>query len=169
MAVENSSLGLKYIGIANVDAETIPATYQELEDAQIDSASLTESEPATEDIRIEQKPGVYRTITTAEGTTVFTVQLYDMSTDTLALLKGGTVTPPTATVGKRYAKKETFEVKKALKLVTLDDFKIFIPNGKVSANVTWTLAKSALATVTLTITAQDHLEGEVVYEEPLTV
>ncbi|PVH26299.1 phage tail tube protein [Sphingobacterium corticibacter] len=168
MAVEKSSLGLKYIGISNVSTTPFSATYKELEDAQIDSASLTESEPTTEDIYIEQKTNVYRNITTQMGSTVFTVQLYDVSADTLNLLKGGTVSAPTASVGKRWSNKNTnFEVTKALKLITLDGFIGYIPNGKVTANVTFSLAKSALATVTLTITAQDHEEGSVIWEEPL--
>jgi len=167
MAVENSSLGLKYIGVADVDPLAIPEIYTELEDAQIDSASVTESEPSTEDIRTEQKPGIYRTITTEEGSTVFTVQLYDVSTDNLELLKGGTVTAPAAGKGKRWSNKNaSFEVNKALKLETLDGFKYYIPNGKVVALVTFALAKSALATITLTITAQDHAEGSVLWEEP---
>lgn len=167
MGVENSSLGLKRIGVAEVDAAALPTIFTELEDAQIDSASLTESEPTTEDIRIEQKKGIYRRIETEEGSTVFTVQLYDVSPDNIALLKGGTVTPATAQTGKRWSRKETVEVTKALELVTLDDYKIYIPNGYVIALITWALAKSALATVTLTITAQEHELGDVIIEEPL--
>lgn len=167
MAVKNSSLGLKYIGVADVVADAIPSEYTELEDAQIDSASVTENEPSTEDIRIEQKAGIYRTITTEEGSTVFTVQLYDVSVDTIELLKGGTVTAPSAGQGKRWSNKDaSFEVNKAVKLITLDDFKLYIPNGKVVALVTFALAKSGLATLTLTITAQDHEEGSVLWEEP---
>lgn len=167
MAVENSSLGLKRIGIANVVASALPTVFTELHDAQIDSASLTESEPTTEDIRIEQKKGIYRRIETEEGSTVFTVQLYDVSPDNIALLKGGTVTPATAEVGKRWARTETVEVTKAVQLITLDDYKIYIPNGYVTALITWALSKSALATITLTIAAQDHELGDVIIEEPL--
>lgn len=168
MAVEKSSLGLKYVGVAEVDPLVIPEIYTELEDAQIDSASVTENEPTTEDIRIEQKTGIYRTITTEEGSTVFTVQMYDVSVDNLELLKGGTITPAAAGVGKRWSNKDTkFEVKKALKLETLDGFKLYIPNGRVIALVTFALSKSGLATLTLTITAQDHVEGSVLWEEPV--
>ncbi|TDS14727.1 hypothetical protein [Sphingobacterium paludis] len=167
MAVEKSSLGLKRIGIADVLPNALPAAFTELEDAQIDSASVTESEPTTEDVRIEQKKGIYRRIETAEGSTVFTVQLYDVSADNIAALKGGTVTPATAQVGKRWARKETVEITKALELVTLDDYKIYIPNGYVIALITWALSKSALATITLTITAQDHELGDILIEEPL--
>lgn len=168
MGSEKSSLGLKYIGIAEVTPAAVPTTYVELEDAQIDSASVTENEPSTEDIRIEQKSGVYRTIVTEEGSTVFTVQLYDVSVDNLEKLKGGTVTPSAAQIGKRWSNKDSsFEINKALKLETLDGYKLYIPNGKVIALVTFALAKSSLATVTLTITAQDHTSGSVLWEEPI--
>lgn len=167
MAVENSSLGLKYIGISDVSPNPFDATYTELEDAQIDSASVTESEATTENIFIEQRSTVYRNITTQEGSTVFTVNLYDVSVDTLSRLKGGVVTAPSAGAGKRWSKKgASFEVTKALKLITLDNFILWIPNGKVVANIAFTLAKTALATVSLTITAQDHVEGDVIWEEP---
>jgi len=171
MAVENSSLGLKYIGLGEKLPTGLQETYTELEDAQIDSASLTETDATYEDIRIEQKPGIYRRIVTEEGSIVFTVQLYDVSPDNINLLKGGTVTAATETVGKRWhMSKETVNIQKALKLVTLDDYIIYIPNGFVSALITWNLAKSQLATITLTITAQDVSDedlGNVIIEEPL--
>jgi len=168
MGAENSSLGLKYIGVADVTANAVPTVYTELEDAVIDSASVTENEPTTEDIRIEQSRGIYRTITTEEGSTVFAVQLYDVSVDNLELLKGGTVTAPSAGKGKTWSNKDSsFEVNKAVKLETLDGYKLYIPNGRVVALVTFALAKSGLATVSLTITAQDHTEGSVLWEEPV--
>jgi len=170
MAVQHSSLGLKYIGVAEVDPAEIPAVYAELEDAKIDSATLTENEPSTEDVRIEQKRGVYRTITTEEGSTVFTVELYDVSADNIARLKGGAVQPavPADGIGKRWSSKDaSFEVAKAVRLETLDGYKVYIPNGKVSALVTFQLSRSGLATITLTVTAQQHPKGEVIVEEPL--
>jgi len=170
MAVEKSSLGLKHIGIAAVDPADIPTAWTELEDAKIDSATLTENEPSTEDVRIEQRPGVYRTITTEEGSTEFTVELYDVSTDTIALLKGGAVQPADAAagIGKRWSSRDaSFEVAKAVRLETLDGYKVYIPNGKVAATITFALSRTSLATVTVKITAQAHPKGEVIVEEPL--
>jgi len=170
MAVEKSSLGLKKIGIAPVDAAAIPGTWTVLEDAKIGSATLTENEPTTEDIRIEQKASVYRTITTEEGSTEFTVELYDVAADTIALLKGGTVQPADtgAGIGRRWSSKDAaFEVVKAVRLETLDGYKVYIPNGKVSATITFALTRGELATVTVKITAQDHALGAVIVEEPI--
>jgi len=170
MAVQHSSLGLKHIGIAAVDQTDIPTAWTELEDAKIDSATLTENEPSTEDVRIEQKRGVYRTIVTEEGSTVFTVELYDVSADNIARLKGGAVTPAdtAAGIGRRWSSKDaSFDVYRAVRLETLDGYKVYIPNGKVSALVTFQLSRSGLATLTLTVTAQQHPKGEVIVEEPL--
>jgi len=170
MAVQHSSLGLRKIEIAEVDPAAIPAAWTELEDAKIDSATLTENEPSTEDIRIEQRRGVYRTITTEEGSTVFTVELYDVSADNIARLKGGTVSPADAGagIGRRWSSKDAaFEVSKAVRLETLDGYRVYIPNAKVQALITFQLSRSGLATMTLTATAQDHPMGDVIVEEPV--
>ena len=168
MAVENSSLGLKSIKIAEVNPLAIPDAYPvELYDAQVDSATIAETEPTVEDIRIEQKKGIYRRIVTEEGAVTYTIQLYDLSVDQISAVKGGTVTPATATVGKRWGRTETAELKKALELVTLDDFKIYFPNAHVLALITWPTSRTALGTITITFTAQDHPEGDIVIEEPL--
>lgn len=168
MAVENSSIGLKSIKIADVDPAAIPTIFSlELEDAQVGSATVTETEPTKENIYIEQKKGVYRRITTQEGEVSYTIQLYDLSTDQIESVKGGTVTPATATVGKRWGRTEQVEIKKALELITLDDFKIYFPNADVSALITWPTTKTALGTITITFTALDHPAGDIVIEEPL--
>lgn len=168
MAVENSSLGLKSIKIADVVANGLPTSFTvEIPDAQIDSATVTETEPTREDIRTEQRKGVYRRITTEDGSVSYTVQTYDLSTDQLEALKGGTVTPATATVGKRWGRTEQVEMRKAVEIITLDDFKILFPNADVMALITWPTAKGALGTLTITFTALDHPMGDVIIEEPL--
>lgn len=168
MAVQNSSLGLKSLKIADVVAAALPAAFDvELYDAQVGSASVTETEPTTENIQIEQKRGTYRKITTADGETTYTVQLYDLSTDQIQAVKGGTVAPATAEVGKRWSRTEQVEINKAVEIVTLDDFKIIFPNAHVSALITWPTTKGALGTITVTFTAQDHPMGDVIVEEPL--
>lgn len=168
MAVENSSLGLKSLKIAEVDPAALPSAYPiELKDAQVDSASVSETEPSVENIRIEQKKGIYRRIVTEEGVITYTIQLYDLSVDQIVAVKGGTVTPATATVGKRWGRTETVQMNKAMQLVTLDDFKIYFPNANVLALITWPTSRTALGTITVTFTAQDHPEGDILIEEPL--
>jgi len=171
MAVEKSSLGLKKIEIADVPATGLPTAWVELEDAQIDSASLTEGEATFEDIYIEQQRDVYRRIETQAGALTFTVQLYDVGADVLNLLKGGTVVPATGTTGKKWkAPTETIQIVKAVRLTSLDDYKFVIPRGQVSALITFALAKSGLATITLTITAtkpSDDTLSIVEVEEPM--
>ncbi|WP_282638095.1 hypothetical protein [Sphingobacterium thalpophilum] len=169
MAVEHSSIGLKSIKIAEVDPAAIPTTFNlELEDAQVGSATVTETEATKENIRTEQRKGIYRRITTQEGEVTYTVQLFDLSVDQINAVKGGTVTPATATVGKRWGRTETVDIIKALQLVTFDDFKIYFPKADVSALITWPTTKTALGTITLTFTALEHPAGDIVIEEPLS-
>lgn len=168
MAVENSSIGLKSIKIAEVDPLKIPEVFTlELKDTQVDSATITETEATYENIRIEQRKGIYRRIQTEVGEVTYVAQLYDLSVDQIALVKGGTVTPATATVGKRWGRTETVELHKALELITLDDFKIYFPNAHISAVITWPTSRTALGTMTITFTALDHPVGDIVIEEPL--
>jgi len=168
MAVENSSIGLKSIKIADVNPLKIPETFTvELEDTQVGSASITETPATYENIRVEQKKGIYRRIKTEEGEVTYTTQLYDLSVDQIELVKGGTITPATATTGKRWGRTETVEITKALQLVTFDDFKIYFPNASISALITWPTTVGALGTMTLTFTGLDHPEGDIIIEEPL--
>lgn len=168
MGAENSSLGLKSLKIAEVDPVGIPTSFTvELKDAQVGSAGVTETAAQTENIYTEQKKRIYRRIKTQEGEIQYTVQLYDLSVEQIAAVKGGTVTPATASVGKRWGRTETVELSKALEIITLDDVKIILPNAYVEALITWPTTKTALGTITVTFTAQDHPMGDIIVEEPL--
>lgn len=170
MAAKESSLGLKKLEIADVVNTGLPSVWTELEDVKIGTASLVESEPSTQDIFIEQKAGVYRNITTQEGVKTLTFELYDVSPANLALLKGGTVTAASESKGSTWkGSTSSVEIEKAVKVTTLDDYVLTIPNGKVVANINWLLTKEDLATVKVTITAQEPLDdtlGDVMVEAP---
>lgn len=170
MAANESSLGLKKIELADVLPTGIPTAWTELEDTPIESATLSETEPTTENIFIEQSKNVYRTITTEDGVMTLVIDTYDVSPANIARLKGGTVTTATSSEGSKWqASNEVVEINKAIKITTLDDYILIIPNGKVVANINWQLTKTALARVTITITAQAPLDptlGALIVEAP---
>lgn len=160
MSAKKSSLGLKKIEIADVTAVGLPSSWTELEAVKIGTAVFAETEPSTEDVRIEQKSGIYRSITTEDGVTTLEFELYDVSPANIALLKGGTATTATTLKGSSWKKgSETIDISKAVRATTLDDYVLIIPNGKVIATVNWMLSKSELATVRVKITAQEPLDS----------
>lgn len=160
MAANESSLGLKKIELAPVATTGLPTTWEELEDTPIGNSILSETEPTVENIFIEQKKGVYRSITTEDGVTTLTIETYDVSPKNIAKIKGGTATTPTAAKGSTWKGSiETVDINLAVRVTTLDDYVLTIPNGKVVAVINWPLSKSELAKVVITITAQDPLDN----------
>lgn len=159
MAVKESSLGLKKIELADVAETGLPLVWDELEDTPISSGVLSETEPSTENIFVEQKKGVYRTIVTEEGITTLVIETYDVSPANIAKLKGGVVTVATSSKGSTWkGSLETIEINKAVRVTTLDGYILTIPNGKLIAVINWALTKSELAKITITITAQEPLD-----------
>lgn len=170
MAASESSLGLKKLEIADVINTGLPTTWVELEDVVIGSAVLAESEPSTEDIFTEQSSQLYRKIVTQDGVKTLTFEVYDVSPANLALLKGGTATAATSSKGSTWqGSTNTVQINKAVKLTTLDNYTITIPNGSVISVLNWTATKQELAKVTVTITAlapKDVTLGDVIVEAP---
>lgn len=153
MAVKNSSLGLSLLEVANVATTGLPTTWEVLEDVKIGTGNFTEDEGSTENIEIEQTDEIYRTITTKGSVKKLTFELYDVSPDNLVKLKGGTVTPATASNGKIWNMGETsLDIFKSVRVTTKDGYKLIIANGHVKARITWPLSKSELATVLVEIT-----------------
>lgn len=167
MASTNSSIGLKKIEIADVVAKGLPTAYTELEDVKIGTAILSETEPTINEIYTEQRPNVYRAVTAQEGVTTLSFEIYDVSPATIAKLKGGTVT-----AGLWKGSKNTISITKSVRVTTLDNYVIDIPNGKVVATLNWTLSKEELASISVKITAQEPSDadlGIIQIKSPTTV
>src|SRR5690606_7992090 len=159
MPAKESALGLKKIEIADVVASGLPSVWTELEDVKIGTASLVETEASTQNIFIEQSMDVYRNIVTEPGVTTLAFELYDVSPANLALLKGGTASAASSSANSKWKKGDTISMQKAVKVTTLDDQVITLPNGSLIANINWVLTKGDLATIAVTVTAQKPLDS----------
>ncbi|WP_099368069.1 phage tail tube protein [Sphingobacterium sp. 1.A.4] len=159
MAKTKSSLGLKKIEIADVPATGLPTSWTELKATKIGTAVLTEEDDNITNIFIEQSDEVYRTITTERGATTFAFEMYEITAANLAKLKGGTATTETGSVGATWDKSvNSVELFQSVRITTLDDYQVIIPNGNVKARITWTMTKEDLATVSITITVNTPLD-----------
>ena len=159
MAKTKSSLGLKKLEIADVPATGLPTTWTELKATKVGTAVLTEEDDSVTNIFIEQSDEVYRTIKTEKGATTFTFEMYEITAANLAKLKGGTATTETGGVGATWDKAvNSVELFQTIRMTTLDDYQIIIPNGNLKARITWTMTKEDLATITVTITVNTPLD-----------
>lgn len=159
MAVENSSLGLKYFGLAPVPTGgTLPADgdFVEIGDTQTGNATFAETEPTLENVEIEQQPGTYRVIETASGVITYTMSTYDVSPETLQELKGGDIIPAAAGRGQGWKMGSTaININRCAKLITLDDVEIYVPNARVTGLFNFATQKGALATIQVSLTVQN--------------
>lgn len=157
-----SSVGLKKIEFADPVAEGLPSVWTTIGDTQIGSASVTETEPTSTDIRIEEKPNsIYRRLTTEGGIEQFAANIYDLSADTILALKGGSVTGDGSSTAKKWSKsQELVTINKAVRITTFDDFVITFPNGLVQATINWPLTVGDLGQIAITVTAQAPLDSD---------
>lgn len=158
------SIGLKEMLFGDVNPEGgMPEELLQLAKTFQGTASFTTEAHQTQDFYSEEEPSApEESIITQPGLKQVRTNFMEWDNDVLVAVFGGsvdksqkvTVDGKTYTVDKYKAPKDTVEIEKAIRIITLYDTVIDIPRTKVIARFVWNLTRTEIAQIEVTATVQ---------------